>query len=302
MESSKKTILQGVLCVGLICVIWGGYLFCMNWLDKQIVMLQDDFTWVYQVDSMEITNGELTLSGFALPLDKDATKGGFEIVLQDIHSDKQYFMKMDYEEREDVNDYFLCEYNYLQTGFVAKIKEKKVDLSENDYEVLLRIVDEERAYKTGVYLSKGKMMFANPDVYVPLEGTTGTELEKVVNQGILRVYRPDFGIYVYQYEGELYWIADSNYRFDENGDTFIEFQLTTTQIDKLPEERLANEWYWDNIGSYFTENEIFIGDDSMYRVAKKAIPKEYSIVRIWMGKYADGWVWREDTKPYYLFK
>lgn len=302
MESSKKTILQGVLCVGLICVIWGGYLFCMNWLDKQIVMLQDDFTWVYQVDSMEITNGELTLSGFALPLDKDATKGGFEIVLQDIHSDKQYFMKMDYEEREDVNDYFLCEYNYLQTGFVAKIKEKKVDLSENDYEVLLRIVDEERAYKTGVYLSKGKMMFANPDVYVPLEGTTGTELEKVVNQGILRVYRPDFGIYVYQYEGELYWIADSNYRFDENGDTFIEFQLTTTQIDKLPEERLANEWYWDNIGFYFTENEIFIGDDSMYRVAKKAIPKEYSIVRIWMGKYADGWVWREDTKPYYLFK
>ena len=302
MESSKKTILQGVLCVGLICVIWGGYLFCMNWLDKQIVMLQDDFTWVYQVDSMEITNGELTLSGFALPLDKDATKGGFEIVLQDIHSDKQYFMKMDYEEREDVNDYFLCEYNYLQTGFVAKIKEKKVDLSENDYEVLLRIVDEERAYKTGVYLSKGKMMFANPDVYVPLEGTTGTELEKVVNQGILRVYRPDFGIYVYQYEGELYWIADSNYRFDENGDTFIEFQLTTTQIDKLPEERLANEWYWDNIGFYFTENEIFIGDDSMYRVAKKAIPKEYSIVRIWMGKYVDGWVWREDTKPYYLFK
>ena len=299
VEKVKRSTVHVVICVGLLCLIWGGYFLTKYYGTDRILEVEaDDFSWVYQVDSVEIDNGDFVLRGFAFELDRDATEGAYEIVLQDIESGKRYFPKMEYMERMDVNEYFLCEYDYLQTGFEAMIKAKKLDLDTKDYEVLLRRADERQTYQTGTYISKGELMYANPQEFEPLN-VEGTGLEKIVEEGILRVYRPDYGMYVYQYEGELYWIAEDDYKYDKDGDTYIQCQLDTTQVDKLPEHRLKNQWNWDNIGFLFTSNELVELSSSDYRVASEALPTEYAIEKIWTGNYVDFWIWRQNFRPYY---
>lgn len=300
MESKKKTIVQAVICMVLVCVIWGGYFIVKTYhADRILDVIEDDFSWVYQVDSIRTEAKEVVLQGFAFQLNKNAEAGAFEIVLEDIETGKRYFPEMQYTERTDVNDYFLCEYDYLQSGFGAIISEKKLNLDEQNYEILLRISGEKTTYRTGTYLIEGELDFVNPDEFIALDGMGG-ELETIVKEGVIRAYNLDAGVYIYQYEGELYWILTSEYNFD-NGDSLIEYQLTTTQINKLPEERLNNEWYWDNRRFSFSGSEVSELSVNGYRVAKKELPKEYSIEKIWTGKQKVDWEWVQFFRPYYEF-
>lgn len=303
MEKSKRTILQTAICIGLLCVIWGGYYLLTHYgTDRILEITEDDFSWVYQVDSARMDNKEFVLRGFAFELDDDAIEGAFEIVLQDTESGKNYFPKMKYITREDVNAYFLCEHDYLQSGFEASISERKLDFDEKNYEVLLRVVDERVAYRTGTYISKGQLIYTEPEEFEPLD-VDGTDLEDVVENGILRVYRPDYGMYVYQYQKELYWIAELEYKFDEKNDTYVQYHTNTTQVNRLPQYRLENNWFFDDLGFAYSKNELKEWNVGKYRVAKCGMPEEYSITRIWTGNYAEGiWDWRNDFRPLYEFK
>lgn len=299
MENWKRTLIQGAICVGVLCLIWGGYFLALKYgIDRILDIKGNDFSWVYQVDSVDLQGGKCVLKGFAFKLNTDAKREAFEIVLQDIETEEKLFLKMEYNNREDVNEYFACDYDYAESGFSALIDTEKVN--GRNYEVLLRVVDERDAYRTGTYLSDGELMYVNPLEYQTLE-IKGTDLEEIINQGIVRVYRPDYGMYVYQYDNELYWIAEPEYGFVE-GNTYVQYQLDTTQIERLPKTRLENEWYCDDIGFAFSKYEINDMDTGKYRVAKREIPKEYSVRKIWTGNYITGWIWIEEFFPYYFFE
>ena len=239
------------------------------------------------------------MSGFAFYLNQDAKEGSFDLILHNIESGKAYFPKMKYVQREDVNKYFLCEFDYENSGFVASLSTKKLDLENSIYEIYLRPEGIRKSYKTSIYIANGQLMFTNPKDFVPLE-TVGTDLEKVVSDGVLRVYRPDYGMYVYQYEGDMYWIAEPDYGFVDN-DTYVQFQMFTTQVDNLPEDRLANNWLWSNIGFMFQSNELSAWNTGKYRVTKCALPTEYSITEIWTGNYIGDWIWLNHFRPWYEF-
>lgn len=300
MKKHNDIVKKSVICISLLCLIWGGYILASRALAKVITVMDDNFSWVYQVDSVETVGKKLIIEGFAFPLGQDTVGGGYEIVLSDLDSDKNVFMEMEYTKRKDVNEYFLCEYDYLYSGFHAKVSLSKVNMKERNYEILLRMADEKTAYRTGIYLSNGEIMFANPATYVSLD-VEGTDIENVVKQGVLRVYRPDAGVYVYQYEDYFYWIIEPKYELGSEEDTYIELQLTTSQVDKLSEERLRNRWYYDNLRFKFYEQEIIGGNLGEYRVAKREIPTEYSIVKVWTGKATDEWEWVQYFRPYYYF-
>ena len=141
------------------------------------------------------------------------------------------------------------------------------------------------------------MTFVHPDEFVPLD-VVGTDLEMIVEKGVLRVYRRDYGMYVYQYEGELYWIADKYYGFVDN-DVCVEFHMNTTQIEKLPEERLINGWKWSDMSFMFCENELTEWNTGQYRVTKCVLPKDYSIAQIWTGNFIHEWIWIQYFRPWY---
>ena len=292
----KKITIQMLICVGLMCVILGGYFLTKT---LTIQLKEDDLSWVYQVDCIEQKGGEVVLQGFAFQIGLDSSNGNYEIMLHDLNSSENIFSEMKYVERQDVNQYFLCEYDYLKSGFIATFK--NLDLQYQEYEVLVRILGKMKAYQTGIFIADGEIVFANPSEFEPLD-VAGTDLEEIVKDGILRVYRSDYGMYVYQYKGALYWIAESEYEFDETKETYVQWHLETSQIENLPQYRLENQWYFDNLGFYFSENELKGWNTGEYRVAKKELPTKYSITGMNTGRYKEKkWIWQESFRPYYEF-
>lgn len=260
----------------------------------------DDFSHVFQIDSAEIVDNRFILKGWVFKLDEDSGTDDFEIILYDYNNDKDYYMKVEDTVRDDVNEYFLCEYDYSNVGFEAGLNLNKMDLDDINYEVLIRPKDVRVAYRTGTYISNGKIMFVKPESFVPLD-VEGTDLEKIVKNGMLRVYRPDVGMYVYQYRGMLYWIADRNYAFEDDGITWFELQMNTTQIERLPKLYIENGWYWNFITFGFEYNEIYELETEEYRIAMRNIPDEHSITEMWTGVYDGVWVWRQYFHPWYEF-
>lgn len=310
MEGNKKesifkkiennVLLQVVFFVVSMAVIVGVYVVAHLNIHEKFEVIEDNFSWVYQVDSISVVEDDLILEGWAFELGKAAIEGSYEIVLFDTESEKAYYPEMKYKECKDVNQYFLCESDYTKSGFVATISAAKLDLEHSTYEVLVHPKKSAQAYATGVFYASGKMLFVHPEKVVSPD-VEGTLLEEVVENGVLRVYRPDVGMYVYQYDAELYWIADENFKFEEDGTTNIQYILDTTQVSKLPQSRLDLQKEWDNLTFVFETNEVVNAGGNTYRIAKEKIPTEYSVTRIQIGYYADGWVWMEYFYPYYDF-
>lgn len=264
------------------------------------LLRSDDFSFVFQVDKVLHEDNNFILDAWAFKLNEVSTKGAMELWLYDLEKERIiYPRKTEFTERLDVNEYFFCEYNYTDCGIVACFNEKKLDLESKDYEVYVFDVKRKKLYQTGTYICDGELMYCLPEKYVEL-AVSGTDIESIVKDGVLRVYRPDFGIYVYQYDGALYWIAEPYYGFVD-GDSTVQFQMETTQIEKLPEHRLANNYFWSNLGFRFKTMELTELNTGKYRVAKCELPLDYSVTDIWTGNYIDGWIWRQDFRRWYDF-
>ena len=230
------------------------------------------------------------LSGFFLFFDHD-TPEEYTIVLKSTESGKKIAMDPETAiERQDVNDYFSCEHDYSKSGFQINTAP---DMGE--YEFLVKYKPFVTIH-TGVYLNDGRVCYTKQSTFIPPDMKSD-----FIADGYLRVYRPDYHCWVYQYGGALYWVVDKDFNFVDDGLTYIQYHLWTTQIDKLPKHRLENKWYWDNIGAFFEDYELE-GDFGDYRVMKREIPTEYAVTAIETGYYANHrWVWREFFRPIYEF-
>lgn len=257
---------------------------------------------MFQVDSVRDDGKQVDLEGWAIKLETDSTDEKLEMLLYDIDDNKILYPKMAYTRREDVNNYFLCEYDYLESGFIASFDSEQVELANKEYEIIVADRIRNRNFHTGVYLSQGICVYANPDEYTELD-VEGTELERVVRDGVLRLYRADVGMYVYQYEELFYWIAEKWYGNYEDATSNVECMVNTTQVDRLPLVRRENNWDDDNLGFIFEEEEISDEIESKYRVAVMSIDKQYSITSMQVGDHTNhkGWLWLEWIHPWYIF-
>lgn len=267
---------------------------------NEIVVQEDNFTWMFQIDSTTEISDKVQFKGWAFQISTDAKRKNCVVVLRDIKNGEMIYTDMQYDDRADVNAYFLCEKDYTRCGFIATVNTEKLDMENAIYEFVLRKTASREAFATGIYYSEGKIVYTNPEEVIPLE-TEGTDLEQVTENGILLMYRPDVHAYVYQYEGSLYWIVEEEYDFVD-GDTFIQFQMNTTQPENLPEDRLENGWMWSNIGFLFSKKELTDWNTGKYRVAVRKIPTDYSVTNVWTGNYIETWLWKETFRIRYEFE
>ena len=213
----------------------------------------------------------------------------YEIILRSTETRESMKPQAEYGlRRVDVNDYFSCEYDYSKCGF------KLADLPDmGEYEFIVRCKPLVVIH-TDVYVNNGRIYYTKQDSFIPPELD-----DDFIKNGILRVYRPDQHCWVYQYNGSLYWVVDDQFHFNPSGSTYIQYQLWTTQVDKLPQNRLNNGWYWDNIGGIFEDYELE-GDFGDYRVMKRDLPTEYAIKGILTG-YQNNirWIWKTYFRPIY---
>lgn len=281
-----RIISIGCIAIGIVCVC----ILCASGHTEQGEPISKSVC--FQIDEVSLDAGTLELRGVAF--DYEMAIEYYAIVLQSTATNEKIYLNTDYgNTRQDVDRYFECETEYTNTGFAAS---GNVNTAE-EYEIFLQT-----PWKTlvpmDVYIT-GKNIYYVPAANFNKPDIIGMDIENIVNNGYLRVYRPDFNCWVYQYDGSLYWIVDQNFYFEEDGSTYIQYQLHTTQIENLPVHRLENEWFWDNIGGDFEKYEIH-GDFGKYRVMKRDLPTEYSITSIVTGYYTEGsWVWQEYFRPVY---
>ena len=273
-------------------------------LNRQSFIKRDDVYqyFCFQIDRVIEEDGVISMDGFAFPYNIELSDSDLHVfLLSDATGD---MLEADVQaglERDDVNRYFSAKEDYIKVGFRASISLDKF-VKRDEYAIYISWPYTKRIF-TGVYLIGTNVHYTSSDSFL-LPGIEGTDLEPIVRDGILQVYRPDYSCYVYQYKGSLYWIVNENFNFEEDGGTFIQFQLYTTLVQNLPQNRLRNNWYWDNISGLFEDYEITDKMDcGQYRVCKRALPTEYSITSILTGYYVDdAWVWKNYFRPYYEFE
>lgn len=257
----------------------------------EIVGAEADATsknYCFQIEDAAAEGSRLQLSGFAFRYGQPTDR--YSLFLRSTETGRK--TKLETEcglPRKDVNDYFSCEYDYTNVGFLAGGEMN----ADEEYELVIQW-PWSPSFSTGVFVT-------GTDIhYFPEESWTEPAIQAdFVTDGIPRVYRPDYHCWVYQYQGALYWVVDEDFNFEEDGKTYIQYQMWTTQIEKLPEKRLANENFWDNIGGYFEKYEID-GEFGSYRVMRREIPTAYSVTSIVTGYYKNGnWIWRNYFRPYY---
>ena len=278
----------------------------------------DDAHYCYGIDSLEREGDLLKLKGWFFELKsvqkkpQDVRSENGELLLGLIPLDEAIVntkvedaivmnIERKHEDRPDVNEYFLCEYDYSKCGFTATIDCNDIDLESNSYRIAIKadVGMSSESVLTNVYLTENGISYTDPRQSPKLD-TEGTDIDRIVKDGVRLSSRPDFDCYVYQLGDKLYWIADNSYAFNDNGATYIQYQMNTTQFDKLPQERIENNWFFSNIGDYFESHEITNEINcGKYRVSVRDIPKEYSVVDIETGYFTGEWVWHELFKPNY---
>lgn len=248
----------------------------------------------FQVDTVQTTADEIELTGFSFRYEHEMIPP--TIILRSTETGKRVKLDTTQTSRSDVNRYFLCERDYTMSGFTARGKIE----SSAEYEIIVKwpwMIP----LSTGVFVNHGVIGYTEERDFLPPDTTEAPGLKDIVEDGVLRVYRPDYHCWVYQKDWSLYWIVDQDFNFEDDGTTYIQYQLWTTQTDKLPTKRLENNWLWDNIGGHFEKYEMK-GDFGPYRVMKRELPKEYSITSIVTGYYKNGeWIWKNYFRPIYDF-
>lgn len=293
----KDYITKIVLSFGVFFVLTG-MAVCINAnLKKDELKYNIPRDICFQVDDVKLDGDRLILTGFAFCNNRNMSD--FEFILKSTKTGEELKADVKYGlQRSDVARYFNSKQDYSKAGYRAYLP---VVHTEEEYEIILRLHGL-TSFLTDVLVTGTDIHYTKLCDFVPPE-VAGTSLEEIVKNGYLRVYRPDRACYVYQYKGFLYWIADTAFHFEKNGKTIIQCHLWTTQPEKLPQKRLINKWYWDNIGFNFDNHEITGSVNcGKYRVCRQKLPQEYSITSILTGYYKNGeWIWLNYFRPVYEF-
>lgn len=326
LNFKKNIIIKSIAVLSVLSLIVGGFIY----INSQITYsrrctykpVSDNINYVYQVESVEVNDDSVIIKGwffelksvrnvkcennvFALP----------DILLYNINSStekkedesdeqkKGVLADVEWGDRKDINTYFNCEFDYTHCGFLATFKKTEIDVLNEQYQLIFKCHNNSfdiSGIETNIYIDKGSLCYVDPKKINKLS-VKGTDLETVVDKGVCLVCCPENHIYVYQLGYELYWIADEGFAFEKDGGTYIQYQIDTTQINRLPIDRIENGWYWSNIGDNFENNEISdIINCGKYRVCKRLIPMEYSVTMIVTGYYIDGeWMWQSYFRPIY---
>ena len=322
----RKKVLRIIIEISLVIAIIVAFVLINELiLDSKRKSFQDTSDtnkYVYQIEDLSIVNDEIVIKGWFFELKNVRNKERevmadtrLGLVLYDMNSEIKrdldgneilkagISMNMEYQDRKDIDSYFNCDYDYSHCGFIAKTNKSNIDLENGEYQIVIKPNRNENkgiSIDSNTYIEKGRLIFKNPHKSTRLE-VENTDLLNIVKDGYCLVDYPEYHIYVYQYDWKLYFIADEQFYFEEDGTTCIQYQIDTTQYNKLPAYRIEKGNYWSNIGADFEKYEITNSINcGKYRVCVRDIPRDYSVTRIVVGYYSENeWIWQKSFMPIY---
>ena len=158
-------------------------------------------SYCFQIDEVTVTDGVLTMNGCALRYGHSTDSVSF--VLRPAEGEEVELDTTYGTARPDVNEYFLCDHDYTPSGFTAHGK-----IENKEYEVMIEW-PWSIPISTGVFISSSGVHYMPEKDFVEPSGGPG--LERIVKNGVLRLYRPDYHCWVYQVGWDLYWITEDGF-------------------------------------------------------------------------------------------
>lgn len=146
------------------------------------------------------------------------------------------------------------------------------------------------------YTKKSKrtsLLFFRSKVYIP---PIPPEIQQRAQDGVLKVYNPEYDVYIFQIEDRLIWFIGK----DITQKTEVLFFLFTDQPELLPPKRVI--YGSDNQDFHVTDKKSSYERErcGKYRVFERTIPKGYPITSVKVGYYANGkhlWISHIDVNP-----
>ena len=295
MRLRKPAVVTAVVIVILFGVSFV-YYYCHTIINDGLLYEINSSSYVYEVEKAAIEQDELVLQGWCFHLDEDLSGRSsiprMRVLLADRKQNRISYFDAGYGlAREDVNAYFLGEKDYTYCGFEATIDLFSLKQDAGVYEIYLQPDERNKGtVRTGLYLSEGKILYADPAADL-IPDVAGTDLEEIVNNGKLIACRPEEGICVYQYGWKLYYIADEKYPFDKSWS--IGLNVHTNHPECLPEERQKKSF--EALGASFRNHEVTGKiDTGQYKAAVWELPVKYPVTTIDTGNWTseDGWIWK----------
>ncbi|NLL93160.1 MAG: hypothetical protein GX225_03315 [Clostridiales bacterium] len=289
-------MLKLLLCIVLCSLIIIFFLIVNKILDVRIsreYTIVDDIRFMNSIEKVTTEKDEIKLEGYAFILEKNSYDNMISVFLRNVVTENEIWFDMEQVDRVDVSSHFDSEHDYINSGFIASI-DKRALSSEEIYEIIINIDYSDtndkskkairKTVSSNQYLLGGELYSYNPIEFdMPNMNIESELIKEVFTNGKLCFYQKEEGMYVYQYEGRLYWIATDDFKFDENDKTYIIYHLYTSQVNKLPEHRIQHKF--DNLDFNFEKYEYMDENTAPYRVAIRNIPDEYVITYIYTGVY-----------------
>lgn len=292
LKIKENFLFQIIVCIALSSFV----IICFSILNKYIdkknfrkYAISENINLINAIEEANFENNRFSISGYAFILEKDSNYNSISLFLRSLDTNKEIWLDTYQYKRNDVNSYYECEYDYNNSGFIATTNLSKIKRDEI-YEIVINIDYIEKfnneknriTVSTQSYILNNEIYDYNPnDFKINIDNVKSQLIKEVFLKGKLCYYNKEKGLYVYQSEGKLYWIATNDFEFNENGATCIIYHLHTSQINRLPSHRI--KYRFDNLDFNFEQFEIKDQLTDPYRVAVRDIPKEYAITYVSTG-------------------
>lgn len=260
---------------------------------KQLIMIKKfpqsiDYTLYANFESSPVKGGKTHISGWILK--KDAEIIECKLVLKsDDEIEIIELQKAGEKEARKYSEYLKID--SLTLGYDFDIKTK---IKENIcYEIWIYVtyerkdgvadIDEKVSEKVCMnqFLLNGDIFTYNPLTYICPQ-LNDSEMEKIVTDGIICGYNDEYGVWIFLYEQELFWIIDTK-KYKPIDDIYMYLHFNTPYIEELPLER--QQYGFDNYDFLFSEQEIDVAGTGRYRIAKMEVNANYEITYMSTGHY-----------------
>lgn len=272
-------------------------------IEKQSVVT--DYNIMLDIESVQTKAGKMLFEGWVLRLDSKNISS--YLILQEANKTTAKVLYAKLEDRTDIKRHFgenysLCGYNAsiltskLSEGVCYEIQmvltyEQRQSSEENS-----SVKTESKKIATNYYLLNGELYNYNPLEFSKPK-VEATEINMAIEKGTLHLYSHEQRLWVYEYDGKLFYILDPNMLPSLDRRPSIPIMMYTARRDLVPEELLDQylEKGYIYQEKYLSESDYVNAKDPYYLVVVD-LPTEYPISYILSGIYSNkeikGWIYK----------
>lgn len=207
---------------------------------------------IYDVALISNKSNKSTISGYIFQLTQAEDDVPIKMYLRNVDTDKYTWVKLQQQDRPDVESFYADGTDYTACGFTGEISNRK--LKKATYQICLCYNYDHSYLALNKYIVNGQLVDAVS--YTKADGQrdwlmtteieepnfTNTALADITASARLCSVLLNTGSYIYQAADKLYFIAGENVNYDAEGNFTLNWSYMTYQTDKLPAENVNGNY------------------------------------------------------------